>query len=202
MGENKDVFFWPFTFRPGSEAEALAAILCFPPLTDEWIPRSFPRLSVDLPFDLSALGSEVSLRHALSEPSCVSDRALSRSDASCSCSHTWPRFAFNTWEQGRRWLIHQCGGLRECRDENTELQRLTSREWLVDGSWSFQLFFFFFFFLIFTPPLPASISSSSLDSRNLFLCPSPASESSEYCSGLPSLRHGNVNKVCSAKLKT
>lgn len=68
---------------------------------------------------------------------------------------------------------------------------------MVDGSWSFQLFFFFFFFT-FTPPLPASVSSSSLDSRNLFLCPSPASESSEYCTDLPTLRHRNICTSCKA----
>ncbi len=96
MGENKALFFKPFTLRMVSEADSLAAILCFPPLVDEWMPCSFIRLSADLPFDLSNLEFEMNLRDALSELSCESDSALSRSDASCSCSQTWPRFAFNT----------------------------------------------------------------------------------------------------------
>lgn len=76
MEENKAVFFWPFTFRTVSETEALAATLCFPPLTDEWMLRSFILLSVDLPLDLSNLELDESLRDAPSELSCESDRAL------------------------------------------------------------------------------------------------------------------------------
>lgn len=101
-GENKAVFFWPLTFQTLSEAEDLAANLCFPALVDKWTPCSFIWRSPDLPFDLSDLELEESLRDTASELSCESESALSRSDASCSCSHICPRFAFNPWQHRKR----------------------------------------------------------------------------------------------------
>ncbi|TNN47650.1 hypothetical protein EYF80_042140 [Liparis tanakae] len=106
---------------PENEAEeAVASALCLPALAakDGWMPRSAARPSADFPFGLSELAAKASLRGAASEPSCESESARSRSDASCcSCSLTRPRFTFNTWRHHGGTLgslLSSLGGVAKC----------------------------------------------------------------------------------------
>lgn len=96
LTEQNRLFFWPLTLRTASEDEdgGEPTDLRLPTLAGGWTPRSLALPSADLPFDLSGLEVGSGLREAASELSCESESARSRSDASCSCSHTWLRFSF------------------------------------------------------------------------------------------------------------